>query len=86
MSKKTKIIIIVAVVALVVGVLIYFYNKKKKSTAASKEMAKTSSSEEPKPEPAKPNPVIIKKLEALQASGQVKTVETKAQPKAMSMA
>lgn len=84
MSKKTKIIIIVAVVALVVGVLIYFY-KKKKSTAASKEMAKTSSSEEPKPEPAKPNPVI-KKLEALQASGQVKTVETKAQPKAMSMA
>ena len=80
MSKKVKILTIIAITALVIGMLIYFYNKKKKAG----ESQTAARSAEPKPEPAKPNPVIIKKLEALQASGGVKPVEMVAQPKAMS--
>ena len=80
MSKKVKILTIIAITALVIGMLIYFYNKKKKSGGE----AQKAKSSEPTPEPAKPNPVIIKKLEALQASGGVKTVEMSSQPKAMS--
>lgn len=80
MSKKTKIIIIISIVALVVGVLIYFYNKNKKDKGTAK-LGKSDT--EAKPEPAKPNPVIIKRMEE---TSQIKPLEKTVLPRGTSMA
>lgn len=63
MSKNVKIIIIVAIAALVIGLLIYFYNKKKKATEAP--------AAKPPADSAKPNPVLVKRVADLKASGQM---------------
>ena len=82
MSKKTKIIIIISIVALVVGVLIYFYNKNKKDKGTAK-LGKSDTEAEPA-EPAKPNPVIIKKMQQLQQTGGIKVAEMPVRTSAMS--